>query len=202
MIRRPPRSTQSRSSAASDVYKRQRLLSLRSPRSRMIDLTRCSRHPVTTYAIKVRWQRVRSRLRPLISTRRVVVVAVILLAVGVGTSAWAATRSPAAAAYQLVAASPGTIRQTVAATGVLQPARQANLSFAVSGQVTAVNVAVGDQVSAAQSLASLRAPSLATQVAQSQATVATDQARLTADQTAGASSCLLYTSDAADDLLC
>ena len=129
----------------------------------------------------------RSRLRPLISKRRVVVVAVILLAVGVGTSAWAATRSPAAAAYQLVAASPGTIRQTVAATGVLQPARQANLSFAVSGQVTAVNVAVGDQVSAAQSLASLHAPSLATQVAQSQATVATDQARLTADQTAAAS---------------
>src|SRR5450756_637789 len=41
MIRRPPRSTQSRSSAASDVYKRQRLLEVTD--HRLLDLARVDR---------------------------------------------------------------------------------------------------------------------------------------------------------------
>ncbi|WP_261576157.1 biotin/lipoyl-binding protein, partial [Frankia gtarii] len=86
---------------------------------------------------------------------------------------------------RLVAASVGQIRQTVSATGTLEPTRQANLSFAVAGEVTAVKVAVGDKVQVGQTLATIDSAALATTAAQAQATVANDQAKVTSDQTSG-----------------
>ncbi len=62
---------------------------------------------------------------------------------------WAAhgmTRSSTALAaptYQDVTVTDGPVQQTVSASGSLQPAQQANLSFASSATVTAVPVAVG-----------------------------------------------------------
>ena len=44
----------------------------------------------------------------------------------------------------------GTIQQTVASSGTIEPASQANLNFAVSGTVTAVDVKAGQTVTAGQ----------------------------------------------------
>jgi multidrug efflux pump subunit AcrA (membrane-fusion protein) len=116
----------------------------------------------------------------------VAVIAALAIAIG----AYAATRGGGAAAaapttaVQTVAT--GTIRQSVSATGTIAPAQQESLTFPVSGQVTAVDVAVGDKVTAGQVLAKIDAASLAVNVAQAKASVATAQAKVDADATNGA----------------
>ena len=79
--------------------------------------------------------------------RGVTAVVVVLLAV-VGAGAWLLTRPSGAAAAQTVTSTvaAGTYQQTVAATGTLEPTREADLDFAVSGRVTKVYVAAGDKV--------------------------------------------------------
>jgi RND family efflux transporter MFP subunit len=129
----------------------------------------------------------RQRLR-LTRRRVIVIVAAVVVATGGGV-AWAATRpSTAAAATTLASATTATLKQTVSSSGTIEPARQENLDFGVSGQVTAVNVKQGDTVTAGQALATVNSATLAANVAEAQATVSSDQARLSTDQTAGASS--------------
>src|ERR1700728_5241051 len=61
-------------------------------------------------------------------------VVVVLVAAGVGI--WASQGSSAATpTFELVAAASRTLRQTVSSTGTIEPAQQANLNFATSGQV-------------------------------------------------------------------
>jgi multidrug efflux pump subunit AcrA (membrane-fusion protein) len=82
-------------------------------------------------------------------SRWLVVAATGMALVGAG-GVWALTRSsattPTAATTALVAATTGTLQQTVSTTGTLQPAKQAVLSFTVSGSVTSVPAAVGERV--------------------------------------------------------
>lgn len=113
-------------------------------------------------------------------------MAVLGLAAAGGT--WAATRGSAAPTptTRVVAASLGTFRQQVSASGTFAPAQEADLSFPVSGTVTSVAVSVGQVVKAGQALASLDSAALAAQLAQAQATVAADQARVSADSSASA----------------
>ena len=68
--------------------------------------------------------------------RGVAAVVVVLLAVA-ATGAWLLTRPSGAAAAEQVTATvaAGTYQQTVSATGTLEPTRQADLDFAVSGRV-------------------------------------------------------------------
>ena len=68
----------------------------------------------------------------------------------------------------------GTIQQTVASSGTLEPASQATLNFAVSGTVTAVNVKAGQTVTAGQVLATVDTTALTDDVnaAQAQLTAA------------------------------
>jgi membrane fusion protein, macrolide-specific efflux system len=87
--------------------------------------------------------------------------------------------------FQLVAAASSTLRQTVSSTGTIEPAQQANLNFAASGQVTSVAVTVGQKVKAGQVLAKVNSASLSASVAQAEATEASDAAKLSADQAAG-----------------
>jgi membrane fusion protein, macrolide-specific efflux system len=128
-------------------------------------------------------RRLRGRPRLFVS-----VAVIAVLAIGIAT--YAATRGGGAAAAgtsttaQTVAT--GTIKQSVSATGTLAPANQASLTFPVSGQVTAVDVAVGDKVKTGQVLAKIDAASLAVGVAQAKASVATAQAKVDADATNGA----------------
>lgn len=132
----------------------------------------------------------RGRPRPGSWTRRrktAVLATVVAVFAAAAPGIWAATGSRATApSYAMAAAVARTLRQTVSATGTVEPARTANLDFAVSGQVSGVGVAVGQTVRRGQALAKVNASSLATQVAQANASVAAAQARLTADTSAGA----------------
>ena len=125
--------------------------------------------------------------------RRVLIGATVVVLAGAGVGTWFATKSSAAATPGITTTTSvhtvatGTITQTVAATGTIEPASQANLNFAVSGKVTAVNVTAGQTVKAGQSLATVDPTALNASLAQAQATLANDQAQLATDQAASAS---------------
>ena len=131
----------------------------------------------------MRFQATALRRRPVI----VGVVVALLVAGGIG--AWALTRpsSSDAAAPTLVSATTSTIRQSVSATGTLQPAHRADLSFVVSGTITSLPVAVGDQVKVGTVLAKVDSAGLQTAVTLAQANVTATQDQLTAQQNAGSS---------------
>ncbi len=126
-------------------------------------------------------------------------LAVVVVAAGLGT--WLGTRSSSAAplittttTVQKVAT--GTITQTVASSGTVEPAAQANLDFGVSGRVTAVDVTAGQTVTVGQALATIDDASLSAALAQAQATLALDQAQLTTDQADGASTAQIASDEA------
>ena len=139
----------------------------------------------------------RNKLR--FTRRRVIVTAaVVVVAVGGGVGAFFATRPASAAPSTSVATvSTTTLRQTLSSAGTIEPATQDNLNFAVSGQVTAVNVTTGQQVTAGQALATINSASLQATVAEAQASLSTDQARLNTDQTNNASSTQINADQAA-----
>ena len=89
------------------------------------------------------------------------ILAVALVAAGAGGGIWwenranAAEGAAATTRTQLVAATLGTVKQTVAATGTIQAAHQATYTFSSSGTVTGVDVAVGNKVTKGQSLATI-----------------------------------------------
>src|SRR5579884_2984709 len=131
-------------------------------------------------------------------TKRWLLVSVVVVAAGAVITGWAwAARSSSATGPRLVTATLGTIRQTVLATGTIAAAQQADLEFGVSGKVTAVSVSVGQQVKAGQTLATLDAASLPSQVAQAKAAVAASEARIAADQASGAPAAQLNADNAA-----
>ena len=127
--------------------------------------------------------------------------AVVVVLAGAGVGTWLATDSSGAAtgittSTTLETVSTGTISQTVSSSGTIEPASQADLSFAVSGRVTAVNVSVGQTVTAGQALATIDGTSLTASLAVAQATLANDQAQLSTDQTNGATSAQLSSDSA------
>jgi multidrug efflux pump subunit AcrA (membrane-fusion protein) len=83
--------------------------------------------------------------------------------------------------YRLVAASTGTIRQSISSTGTIAPAQQDAVNFTVSGKVTRVAVTAGQRVSAGTVLATIDTATLTANLAQAQATLATAQAKVAAD---------------------
>jgi macrolide-specific efflux system membrane fusion protein len=112
-------------------------------------------------------------------------VVVVLVAAGVGI--WLSEDSSASATptSELVAAASSTLRQTVASSGTIEPAQQANLNFATSGQVTSVSATVGEKVTAGKVLATVSSAALSADVAQAEATEASDAAKLSSDQADG-----------------
>ena len=116
-------------------------------------------------------------------------VATLVLVVG-GVGAWLATRpsASAAAAPVLATATTGTLRQTVSATGTIEPASRADLSFGVGGTVKAVDVAVGQKVRVGQTLATLDTTDLSSAVDLAQASLTAAQSQQTSLEAAGASS--------------
>ena len=70
----------------------------------------------------------------------IVGLVVVLIAAAVGLTLWLTSSSSPAPGLTVttvtVTATTGTIQQTVASSGTLEPASQANLNFAVSGTVT------------------------------------------------------------------
>lgn len=113
--------------------------------------------------------------------------AVVVLAGGAGIGA-AVSTAPAAGASRLrfVAARTTTLRETLVASGTIEPAQQASLDFTVAGTVAAVDVHSGQTVRAGQPLASLSTTSLSAEVTAAAASVTADQAVVAADSAASA----------------
>jgi macrolide-specific efflux system membrane fusion protein len=86
---------------------------------------------------------------------------------------------------EVVKVTTGTIKQTVATSGTLEPASEADLDFGVSGTITAVDVKAGQVVTAGQVLATVGTTALSAEVDAAQANVAAAEARLTSDEAAG-----------------
>ncbi len=119
--------------------------------------------------------------------QRVILASGVIVVLGAASAGFWVIGKPSTStpAFQLVAAVSGTLRQTVSSTGTIEPAQEANLNFAVSGQVTSVAVTVGQTVKAGRVLAKVNSASLSADVAQAKATEASDAAKLSADQAAG-----------------
>ena len=138
-------------------------------------------------------------------TRRPAIIsATAVVAVAAGVGIWLATTSSSASTLittttTVQTVSTGTITQTVASSGTIEPSSQASLNFGQSGRVTAVDVTVGQTVTAGQALATIDGSSLTASLAQAQAVLANDQAQLSSDQAAGASSAQIASDQASVD---
>jgi membrane fusion protein, macrolide-specific efflux system len=125
--------------------------------------------------------------------RRVLVIgAAIILLAGLATGLTLAFTggSPATGlviSSETVKVTTGTIKQTVATSGTLEPASEASLDFGVSGTVTGVDVHAGEAVTAGQVLATVGTTALSADVDAAQANLASAQARLSSDEAAGGS---------------
>jgi len=126
-----------------------------------------------------------------------VMAAGAIVVVGVGTGVGiAAAEASGGPGYRTAVASMGNAVRTVTVSGTVQPVNQAQASFQVSGTVTAVDVGVGQQVTAGQTLATLDSTSLQEQMSLAQATLATAQARLNQDESGQATTAAQYASAA------
>ena len=133
--------------------------------------------------------------------RRWVVVTAIVALLAAGGAVWwarsACTSSANNPTYRLVAATTGTIRQSITSTGTIAPAEQDAVNFTVPGKVTRVAVTAGQRVSAGTMLATIDTATLTANLAQAQATLATAQAKVAADNADGSTSATQLAADTA-----
>ena len=131
--------------------------------------------------------------------RALVVSVVVVLLAGAGVGIWLGTKgsppAPVEITTQVVTAATGTMQQTVSTSGTIEPAQQANLNFAVSGKVTAVDVSTGQTVTAGQALATVDPSALQAQLAAAQSTLTAAQARLATDEAGSAAASQLYSDE-------
>ncbi|HEX4083040.1 MAG TPA: biotin/lipoyl-binding protein, partial [Acidimicrobiales bacterium] len=81
-------------------------------------------------------------------------VVVVLAVVGTGAGLWVSDAS-GDAGYRTTAATTADVRQTLDVTGTASPVHRSTAAFQVAGTVAAVDVTVGQTVTAGQVLASL-----------------------------------------------
>lgn len=122
-------------------------------------------------------------------------VVVVLIAAAIALPLWLTSSSSTPAGLSIttitVPVTTGTIQQTVSSSGTIEPANQANLNFAVSGTVTAVDVKAGQTVTAGQVLATVDTTALNEQLSAAEASLTSAQDRLASDQASGASTSTL-----------
>jgi multidrug efflux pump subunit AcrA (membrane-fusion protein) len=124
------------------------------------------------------------RTRPWVRVVSVSAVVVLLAVAGTGVY-WfgfrndSATAADAGSTTTTVTASTTTFEQSVSATGTLTPAVQEDVSFAVSGTVTSVDVAAGDTVTAGQQLATVDTLQLNADLLSAKSDLVSAQAELT-----------------------
>jgi membrane fusion protein, macrolide-specific efflux system len=122
--------------------------------------------------------------------RNIIVAAAAIVVLGTVLGVWLSTgssaSSPLEVTTQVVKVTTGTMKQTVSASGTIEPASTADLNFGVSGKVTAVNVATGQTVTAGQTLATVDSSALQVDVESAQASLTSAQDKLTTDQSADA----------------
>jgi RND family efflux transporter MFP subunit len=126
-------------------------------------------------------------------------VAVVVLVAGGAGAWWLWWPEPSndEATTMTASATVGPQRRTVSATGTVEPAERADLTFAVSGEVDQVLVAEGDTVRAGQVVATVDDELLRAEEAAAAAELAAAQARRDDDEAAGASDTQLAADDAA-----
>lgn len=124
--------------------------------------------------------------------RRAIPVTVVVLVVGgvAGTRAFASGGD--GPSNRLGRVVKGSVDQTLTLSGTVRKASQATSSFKVSGTVKTVPVAVGDEVTAGQTLATLDTTALRRAVTAAQATLAQAEATLASDE--GSASNVAYDS--------
>ncbi len=131
----------------------------------------------------------------------IIAVVVVLLAGAGGLVYWltsgSSTPTGVVVTTTTVPVTTGTIQQTVASSGTIEPASQASLNFAVSGTVTAVNVKAGQSVTAGQVLATVDTTALSEEVSAAQAQLAAANARLASDETSNAATTQIDSDQAA-----
>jgi multidrug efflux pump subunit AcrA (membrane-fusion protein) len=116
------------------------------------------------------------------------VIGIVVVVIAAGTGAFFFTRGGAAAnvSYRTGVATLGTVTQTVALSGNLEPDGETDLDFEGAGKVTAVNVQPGQTVTAGEVLATQDPTTVDASLTQAKATLAGAEANL-ASAKAGAS---------------
>jgi len=125
---------------------------------------------------------------------------ILVLGAAAGLTLWltgSSTPTGLVVTTQVVKVTTGTIKQTVATSGTIEPASQASLNFAVSGTVDAVNVKAGQTVTTGQVLATVGTTALQADLDSAQAQLTSAEARLSSDQSSGASTAQIDSDQAA-----
>lgn len=124
------------------------------------------------------------RRRNLIAVAAAIVVLGTVL--GVWLSVGSSASSPLVVTTQVVKVTTGTMKQTVSASGTIEPASTADLNFGTSGKVAAVDVVTGQTVTAGEVLATVDSSALQVGVESAQASLTSAQDKLATDQSADA----------------
>ena len=122
-----------------------------------------------------------------------VVIVILALLGGGGMFFYMQKTSTPPVQYTQQAATVGNISLTVSASGPISANAEYDMNFNVAGQVSAINVQVGQQVKASQTLATLKSTSLQDAVTQAQQSVANAQTTYNDAVNNGASQTVLDT---------
>jgi len=109
----------------------------------------------------------------------------VVAAVGGGIALWA-TAASGSTGYRTAMATTASVEQTLTLSGTAAPVDQATAAFQVAGTVAAVDVAVGQSVTAGETLASLDTTTLQQAVTSAQTNLDAAKARLAEDEAAQA----------------
>ncbi|HET7689305.1 MAG TPA: efflux RND transporter periplasmic adaptor subunit [Nocardioidaceae bacterium] len=131
-------------------------------------------------------------------SRRIQLVAgAVVLALAGGTTYWVTRPEPAAAQSATTTVTRGTFKESVSASGTVAPARQADLSFAVSGTVTKVLVDEGERIKRGEVIATVDDTLLEAEVTARESALEAAETQLDENRDAGASDSQLAADEAA-----
>ena len=122
----------------------------------------------------------------LLNRTRLVVAALAIVALVLGTLIYRDMFVPAknaASALNLYTVARRTVTASVTGSGNVEPQQQANVNFKVAGTLTAIDVTVGEHVTAGQTLATIDSSAEQTALDQANANLATAEANLQSVQT-------------------
>ena len=112
-------------------------------------------------------------------------VVLVVAVIGAGTFIYTQRAQASKVQYRTVAVTAGNLTTQVSASGPLQPLAEYDMNFTTSGQISEIDVHVGQKVNSGAVLAKLNAPSLNIAVQQAQLTVNNDQETYNTDVTNG-----------------
>lgn len=123
------------------------------------------------------------------SKRNIISAAVLLVLCGAGVGIYLGVSGGSSAAAgpgivttdENVSVTTGTMKETVSASGTLDPADDDDFTFAVSGTVNKVYVTTGEKVTDGQTLATIDSTALSDQLSSDEATLTSDKDKLTTD---------------------